>query len=612
MNTDHETEQISATPAMTRACGILMPVFSLPSEGGIGCFSKEAFEFVDFLSDAGQRYWQILPMGPTGYGDSPYQPFSAFAGNPYFIAPDDLVRRGWLTADEVKSCPMGSDVNKVDYGALYEHRYVLLHKAYDRFLAAMAQGEKADNDGLCETFLLKHAPAKPETAKDPAAEAEKENGADPAANPNGDPNGNEKPDLNVNPNADLDKNQNDILVSDKAEEPADPVTAALCAISDRKDQKTLKEDYEDFLKESADWLEDYVLFTAVKQSQGGKSWQDWDAPLRLRDTKALAEAAESLKDEMDFQRFLQYVFERQWEALHTYATARGVAIIGDIPFYMAPDSADVWSHPELFQMDEDRIPTGVAGCAPDVFSATGQLWGNPLYDWDYQKTTSYEWWMRRMARNAQLADVLRYDHFHGFAAYYDVPYGDETAENGKMHDGPGMDFFLELKRRFGELPIIAEDLGVVTPKNQKLLRDSGFPGMKVLQFAFGAYDSEYLNHHHIKNCVVYTGTHDNPTIREWLGSLSDGERAFVRAYIHSEFTDEGGFVWDFIREAYRSVADLCIIPLQDYLVKGKEARINTPSVAWGNWQWRLEPNFLSRELAKSIRGLAELYRRTQA
>ncbi len=596
MNTDldFKTEIVDNAPAMPRSCGILMPVFSLPSEGGIGCFSKEAYEFVDFLKEAGQSRWQILPLGPTGFGDSPYQPFSAFAGNPYFIAPDDLIRRGWITEEELRSTPMGGDVCRVDYGALYEHRYELLHKAYARFLEALENGTAADNDGLCETFLKLHAPAepekKPEEGTDAKPEAETPADADPQTEAA------ETGEANTGNNA-------------ENETETDPYRLALRAIKERKGARTLREDYEAFLNEASDWLDDYVLFTAVKKSQGGRSWQDWDAPLRLRDAKALAEAADACKEEMDFQRFLQYVFERQWEALHAYAAVQGIDIIGDIPFYMAPDSADVWAHPELFQLDADRVPTGVAGCAPDIFSATGQLWGNPLYDWDYQKTTGYDWWMRRMARNAQLADILRFDHFHGFSAYYNVPYGDETAENGTMHDGPGMDFFNVMKERFGSLPIIAEDLGIITPKNQKLLRDSGFPGMKVLQFAFGAYDSEYLNHHHIKNCVVYTGTHDNPTIREWLGALNDGERAFVRAYIHSENTDEGGFVWDFIREAYRSVADLCIIPLQDYLVKGKEARINTPSVAWGNWQWRLEPHFLSQELARSIRGLAELYRR---
>lgn len=492
-----------------RESGILFPVFSIPSRFGIGCFSKEAYDFVDFLEGAAQGYWQILPVGPTGYGNSPYQPFSAFAGNPYFISPEQLIDDGLLTWDECNACDFGNDETKVDYGALYQNRDALLKLAYDRFR------ESASSD----------------------------------------------------------------------------------------------KEYKAFLKKESDWLEDYALYTALKSRFNGASWLDWDPDIKMRKPMALAKASGELADDIGFVYFKQYMFDKQWRALREYANDRNVKIIGDLPFYVSLDSADCWAHPEVFLMDRDLNPKVVAGCAPDAFSRTGQLWGNPIYDWKSLASRGYDWWVRRIRRNYEFYDVIRIDHFHGFCEYYAVPYGDETAEKGKLHKGPGMDLFRALKNQIGELRIIAEDLGNVTPENEKLLEDSGFPGMKVLQYGFTSWDSCYVNHRHTGNCVVYTGTHDNTPTYAWVQEINDGERDFCRRYINSMNSDYGQLVWDIIREAYRSVADLCIIPLQDYLCMGREARLNTPGTSEGNWEWRLRPNFLSDDLKRSIRGLTELYSR---
>lgn len=499
-----------------RESGILYPISSLPSKFGIGCFSKEAFEFIDFLSEAGQGYWQILPVGPTGFGDSPYQSFSAFAGNPYFISPEVLIEDELLTLDECSSFDFGSDVERVDYGALYNSRYQLLNKAFERF-----KEKKLD-----------------ETAE-----------------------------------------------------------------------------YTDFLEKEAFWLEDYCLYMALKQKYEGADWEQWDEDYRTRKPSALDEVKETLSHTIGFFQFQQYEFQTQWNKLHAYAAEKNIKIIGDIPFYVAFDSADTWSHPEAFLMDENMQPTFVAGCAPDAFSSTGQLWGNPIYDWAAQKETDYDWWMKRIARSYELYDVLRIDHFHGFAEYYAIPYGDETAENGTQEKGPGIDFFHVLEKKIGKLNsengmrIIAEDLGTVTEENLKLLKESGLPGMKILQYAFTSWDSIYMPHKLERNCVIYTGTHDNMPTRAWLEDINDGERDFLRRYINSANNDYGAIVWDMIREAYHSVADLCIIPIQDYLVMGRESRINCPGAQGENWQWRVKPNFLSHELAQSIRRLVETYDR---
>lgn len=552
-----------------RKSGILFPVFSLPSRFGIGSFSREAYEFVDFLEKSGQGCWQILPLGPTGFGNSPYQPVSAFAGNPYFIDLEKLIEEGLLTWDECNSKDFGRDQERVDYGAQYQMRALLLKQAFTRFADRM------------------------------------------------------------------------------------------------KNDPELKRSFETFVEKEGYWLEDYALYMTIKDLQEGKAWSEWPEDLRCHRKAALDKTEEENYKSVLYYYFVQFKFQEQWNKLHKYAKERKIEIIGDIPFYLSMDSTDIWAHPEAFQMDEDRKPEMVAGTPPDAFSPTGQRWGNPLYDWKAMKKNGYAWWIQRLRRNYELFDVIRFDHFHGFSSYYAVPAEDETAVNGHEEKGPGLDFFkavekallpeqnAKLKREFlaahpgfdagacegaedrgfdegaddvtGEdaegkengvkiprlehLPMIAEDLGTVTKENEKLLEDTGIPGMDVLQYAFTSWNSKYLTHRHLKNSVVYTGTHDNTTTRAWIEEIPDGSRDFVRRYINSENTDYGRFVWDFIREAYHSVADLCIIPLQDYLVKGREARINEPGTMDGNWEWRLVPNFLSDDLARSIRKLAETYGR---
>ncbi len=492
-----------------RESGMLFPIFSVPSRFGIGCFSKEAYDFVDFLEGAAQGYWQILPLGPTGFGNSPYQSFSAFAGNPYFISPEKLIEEGLLTWDECNGAFFGNDETKVDYGAMYENRDNLLKIACGRF---MKEGKE-------------------------------------------------------------------------------------------------KKEYEAFMKKESSWLEDYALFMAVKRHENGASWLTWDEDLKKRKKDALDKIKEELADEIELVYFKQYEFDKQWRALREYANKKNIKIIGDLPFYVSLDSADCWAHPEVFQMDKDLNPKVVAGCAPDAFSRTGQLWGNPIYDWKKLEADDFSWWADRIRRNYEFYDVIRIDHFHGFCDYYAVPYGDETAENGKLCKGPGIALFKALEKKLGKLNIIAEDLGNNTEENEALLKESGFPGMKVLQYGFTSWDSYYVNHRHINNCVVYTGTHDNTPTRAWVEEINEGERDFCRRYINSMNSDYGQLVWDIIREAYRSVADLCIIPLQDYLCLGRESRLNTPGTSDGNWEWRLRPNFLSENLKKSIRSLTELYSR---
>ncbi len=527
-----------------RESGILFPVFSLPSRYGIGSFSREAYEFVEFLEKAGQGFWQILPVGPTGYGNSPYQPFSAFAGNPYFISLEGLVEDGLLTRQECDERFFGSDPERVDYGALYENRFDVLRLAYERFLTKYAEdSEKGKKDASGKETSEKETSGKEISEKEPSG------------------------------------------------------------------KKSLKEEFEAFLQNEAYWIQDYALFMTIKELEGGRSWLDWKDEYRLKDPAAMEEIQKTHRKTLDFFCFLQFEFERQWTALRAFANEKKVKIIGDLPFYVSLDSADAWSHPEVFQMGKDLVPTAVAGCPPDAFSPTGQLWGNPVYDWKYLKKDGYSWWMERIRRNYDFYDVIRIDHFHGFCDYYAIPWGEKTAERGEHLKGPGMDLFRALEKKLGPLRVIAEDLGTNTPENEKLLKDSGFPGMKVLQYAFTSWDSYYVTHKHSTNCVVYTGTHDNTPTRAWVEEIQEGERVFARGYINSIHTDYGQFVWDFIREAYRSVADLCIVPLQDYLCKGREARINSPGTSEGNWEWRLPPAFLSEDLCRSIRRLSEIYGR---
>ena len=492
-----------------RASGILMGISSIPSKYGIGCFSKEAYDFVDQLKKAGQQYWQILPLGPTGYGDSPYQSVSTFAGNPYFIDLETLIDKKLLTKEECESCDWGGSESYVDYEKMYLSRYKLLRKAYER--------------------------------------------------------------------ADL-KN--------------DP-------------------DYAVFLKKEKDWLLDYCLFMAIKNAQNGKCWIDWPEELKDRHSKAVKEAEKELAEEVGFYSFQQYCFTTQWNKLKEYANEKGIQIIGDVPIYVALDSSDAWANPEMLQFDEDYNPKAVAGCPPDAFSATGQLWGNPLYRWDVHKNQGYSWWISRIKTCYELYDMLRIDHFRGFDEYYAIPYGDATAEFGEWEKGPGIELFETLENQMGELPILAEDLGFLTDSVRKLLADSGFPGMKVLQFAFDSReDSDYLPYHYDRNSVVYTGTHDNATTYSFFDELKKEDKDVALRYMNrSRFTSKKKLTWDLIALAMGSVSDLCIIPAQDYLCLPNSARINTPSTLGGNWKWRMAGGVFDDKLCEKIRKMTKLYGR---
>ena len=491
-----------------RACGVLLPISAIPSNYGIGCFSKEAYGFIDQLVRGGQKYWQILPLGPTGYGDSPYQSFSTFAGTPYFIDLEVFIREGLLQERECHDCDWGGSESYVDYGKIYESRFRLLRLAFSRY--------HSEND--------------PEYAK--------------------------------------------------------------------------------FVERNAFWLDDYCLYMAIKDDQGGKGWTEWPEKLKLRDPETIQKAAEELSEEIDFYRFQQYWFSKQWCWLKSYANNCGIEIIGDVPIYLALDSADTWANPELFKFDENHMPTVVAGCPPDAFSATGQLWGNPVYNWDYNKSTGYEWWARRMKHCMELYDVVRIDHFRGFDEYYAIPFGDPTAEFGKWEKGPGMDLFRTLNEKVEGLKVIAEDLGYLTKTVIELVKETGYPGMKVLQFAFDAsWDSAYLPHKYDKNCVVYTGTHDNETTLGWYRNLSEYDRKLVQAYINCKDQSDEECVWGLIRTAIASVADLAVIPLQDYLCLGNEARMNAPATLGNNWKWRLTRGELSEDILGRMLALARLYGR---
>ncbi|MCR5101472.1 MAG: 4-alpha-glucanotransferase [Butyrivibrio sp.] len=498
-----------------RKSGILMPVFSLPSNYGIGSFSKEAYEFVDFLESAGQSYWQILPLGPTSYGDSPYQSFSTFAGNPYFIDIEALIEEKLLTKKEADAMDFGKNDERIDYEKIYKSRFKLLKKAYDR---------SGLTDGFKGTPLI-----------------------------------------------DMDS-------------------------------------YKTFEKENSEWLDDYALFMALKDSHGGCSWNLWEEDIRLRKPEALKKAGEKYCEEVKFYKFLQYLFFTQWKKLKDYANSKNVDIIGDIPIYVAFDSADTWASPELFQLDEENMPIAVAGCPPDAFSATGQLWGNPLYKWEHHKKTGFKWWVRRIAGCYKLYDVIRIDHFRGFDEYYSIPFGNPTAEKGQWEKGPGYELFKTVKQELGNLRIIAEDLGYLTPSVIALVKKTGYPGMKILQFAFDSREeSDYLPHNYEKNSIVYTGTHDNETTRAWYNTIPRKDRAYARKY--TNIRNPKNATWDFIRLAFGSVSNTAIIPIQDYLDLGTEARINIPSTLGNNWVWRMKKDALSEELASKINELVQIYKR---
>ncbi len=493
---------------LTRSSGVLMHISSLSSPYGIGTMGKEAFDFIDFLEDSGQKYWQILPICPTSYGDSPYQSYSTFAGNPYFIDLDKLELMGLLKKEEYETIDWQSTPDRVNYGALYTKRYEVLHKAIERF------------------------------------------------------------EINI------------------------------------------PQDFEKFCDENDFWLSDFALFMALKDVHGGKSWIEWDIAYRNRNCDALEYAKKENKKVIFFWKAIQYLFFKQWNELKLYANKRGISIIGDLPIYVSLDSVDVWANPELFQLDENKVPKEVAGCPPDGFSKNGQLWGNPLFDWEYMEKDNFSWWVNRIAYICNMYDVLRIDHFRGFDSYYAIAYGEETAKNGCWKKGPGMKLFNEVERQIGKKHIIAEDLGFLTDSVRQMLKDSGFPGMKVLEFAFDSRDSngsEYLPHYYIKNCVAYTGTHDNDTIMGWLDTADKEDIEYCKEYLG--ITDDKEFNWAMMNALWSSVSDITIVQAQDLLGLGKEARMNIPSTMGNNWSFRVTNNVFTKELAKKIKHKMKLYGR---
>lgn len=496
---------------MNRSAGILLSITSLASEYGIGCFSKNAYEFVDWLKEAGQTYWQILPLGPTSFGDSPYQSFSTYAGNPYFISLEALIKEGLLTEEECSQVDFGDNETEVDYEKIYNGRYKLLRKAYER--------------------------------------------------------------SNISQNP----------------------------------------EYSEYMQKNNWWLSDYALFMAVKDRFAGKPWTQWAEDIRLRWGNAMEYYRQELYFDIEFQQYLQFTFYKQWMSLKQYANERGIKIIGDIPIYVAMDSADTWAHPELFQLDQDNVPVAVAGCPPDGFSATGQLWGNPLYRWDYHNWTGFDWWMKRLAHCFELYDVVRIDHFRGFDEYFSIPYGAETAIDGHWEKGPGAALFWKMREVLGDREVIAEDLGYMTDSVRQLVKDSGFPGMKVLEFAFDSRDSgcanDYLPHNYTEKCVAYTGTHDNETITGWLQSITQEERQMVRDYLCDHYTPDKELYRSLVALVLQSKADMAIIPMQDYLGRGNETRMNQPSTVGINWKWRLKPEDLSEELKNQIYDMTKRYGR---
>ncbi len=487
---------------LTRGAGILLPIGSLPSVYGIGSLGDEAFRFVDFLSDAGQTYWQVLPVGPTGYGDSPYQSFSAFAGNPYFIDLERLAAEELLTEAELAAAKTTDET--IPYEWLYRTRFGTLRKAAARF------AESAEFEEFC-------------------------------------------------------------------------------------------------LREAA-WLDDYALYMALKAQNNEQAWMLWDEPLRKRQSEALARAAAELSAEVRFWKCCQFWFFRQWAALKAYANDHGIQLIGDIPIYVAQDSADVWAHPELFELEEDGYPTRVAGVPPDYFSEDGQLWGNPLYRYDRMAEDGFAWWRARMAACSRLYDVVRIDHFIGMARYFAIPASCKTAKGGAWQKGPGKALTDALDSARGETRILAEDLGVLHTTVRRLRARAGYPGMKVLLFAFeSGPDNEYLPHHYEQNCVVYGGTHDNETVVGFGQRLRGEAKRFLKAYLHIRRMSE--LPRAMLRAAYGSVADVAIFQMQDVLALDDSARMNTPSTLGGNWQWRLQPQQLTQPLSEELRELVRLYSR---
>ena len=495
-----------------RKSGILMHISSLPGAGGIGSLGKEAYAFADFLEASGMKLWQVLPMGPTGYGESPYQSFSVHAGNPMLISTEKLVADGLLTLDPGEEF-MPTQDERVEFDQVRENKEKLLRKAF------------------------------------------------------------------------------------------------------HQSEKGLLPEIRQFLRDER-WVSDFALFTAVKQHFGGVMWRQWpDEGIKMRRKESLLQYRMMLDEDVRYHVFCQFIFFRQWKEFKAYCNSKGIELFGDMPIYVAEDSADTWTQPEVFQLDKNRAPKRVAGVPPDYFSADGQMWGNPLYRWERHKETGYAWWMQRLAACFERYDVVRIDHFRGFDAYYAIPYGEPTAEHGHWEHGPGYDIFRSMKEKLGEKEVIAEDLGFLTPSVIELVKKSGYPGMKILQFAFDSREeSDYLPHNYTHNCVVYTGTHDNDTVMGWYDTLKGADKKLCDDYLRLKNADgepipREQLPWEFVRAAMSSVADLAIIPMQDYLGLGSEARINIPSTLGINWKWRMGNGDFTKELAGRIRSMTKLYGR---
>ncbi len=496
----------------SRRSGILLHVTSLPSEFGIGDLGKGAYNFADFLADSSQTLWQVLPFNPSSAvcGSSPYCSYSAFAGNPLLIAPDLLVKDGYISWNDLSWAP-SFDSGKVDYEKAAGFKNRVLGIAYEKFITMPDEG--------CR--------------------------------------------------------------------------------------------YENFVNANAHWLDDYALFISLKERFSGVPWNEWPVQIRDRTHPALDEWTERLADGIKLEKFKQFIFFSQWLALKSYCNQKQIQVIGDIPIYVSYDSSDVWTHSEYFKLDSDKRPAFVAGVPPDYFSETGQLWGNPVYCWEKHRETSYAWWISRMEHNLKYFDIVRLDHFRGFVAYWEVPATEKTAINGKWVKTPAGDFFRMLLRRFPSIPIIAEDLGVITPEVREIMSEFELPGMKVLLFAFGGNPSTnpYVPHNHVRNCFVYTGTHDNNTVKGWFEhDATESEKENLIAYFGREL-DQDTVAWQLVRAAMMSVASTAIIPMQDFLELGAEARMNTPSITHGNWEWRVAAGQLTPDLAVKISNLTKIYGR---
>jgi 4-alpha-glucanotransferase len=491
-----------------RGSGILMHISSLPGKYGIGDFGEEAYKFVDFLEKSKQKYWQILPLGMTGYGDSPYQSFSSFAGNPYFIDLDEFKILGWIKDSDIEGVKLQHDIKKVSYSLLNENKMKLLRIVYN------------------------------------------------------------------------------------------------------KAKKEIRNDLDEFYFSQKKWIKDFCIFMSIKSLHNGKAWMEWSEEYKIINSKLLKSFVEKNEDDIFFWVFTQFFFFKQWDKLKLYANNKGIKIIGDIPIYVSMDSCDLWSNPMFFKLDEKLLPISVAGCPPDYFSEEGQLWGNPLYNWEALENKGFEWWIERIEYASNIYDVLRIDHFRGFESYWEIPYGNKNAVKGKWVKGPGTKLFERIKDKLGNVDIIAEDLGFMTEEVKALIKKTGFPGMKILQFAFNhENESEYLPHNIERNSVVYTGTHDNETAIGWMENISEKDLIYLKEYL--KFTEDEGFNWGLIRGAWSSPAYLAISPIQDFLGLDNKARMNTPSTKENNWTWRMNEESLTEKLSEKIANMTVLYWRNK-